>query len=91
MAKERAKRKVKEPEVFDAKRLEKELQREAKAVGLPENTAKVVSGRVAKKVAKWAENKSMITQSDLDRRIAQEAREYSQDLAYVYENRGKII
>ena len=77
--------------VFDQTELTKELKREARAVGLSENTTKVVSERVAGKVAKWVSDKDVVTQDDLYRRIAKEAKRYSQDLAYVYENRGKII
>lgn len=84
-------RKTKEPVVFDQTELTKELKREARAVGLSENTAKVVSERATEKVAKWVSDKEIITQDDLHRRIAKEVKQYSQDLAYVYENRGKII
>lgn len=84
-------RKTAKPTVFDQGELAKELKREARAVGLSEDTARVVSERVAEKVASWVSDKDVITQDDLHRRIAREVKQYSQDLAYVYENRGKII
>lgn len=65
--------------------------RDAKAVGLSKDSATLITKRVSKQIAKWIEDKELITQDDLYRRIAKETRQYSQDLAYVYENRDKII
>lgn len=84
-------RKQHQPEVFDQAALMKELKKEARAVGLSEATARVVAERVSQKVAKWLADKEIITQEDLQQKIAKEAKQYSRDLAYVYENRGKII
>lgn len=77
--------------VFNLEALESQLMRDAKAVGLSKDSATLITKRVSKQIAKWIEDKELITQDDLYRRIAKETRQYSQDLAYVYENRDKII
>lgn len=78
-------------EVFDLEVLENQLMRDAKAVGLSKDSVSLITKRVSKEIAKWVEDKEVITKDDLYRKIAKETRQYSQDLAYVYENRDKII
>lgn len=78
-------------EVFDLEVLENQLMRDAKAVGLSKDSVALITKRVSKEIAKWVKDKEVITKDDLYRKIAKETRQYSQDLAYVYENRDKII
>ncbi len=87
------KKKTKENDAqeFSAKQLTQDIYNSAMAVGLPEGAAKQIATQVANKVAGWVEKRSVITSDDLNRRIAAEAKNYNEDLAYVYENRGKII
>ncbi len=87
----RRKKHTKEAEVFDLKTLESQLMRDAKAVGLSKDSVALITKRVSREIAKWVEDKEVITKDDLYRKIAKETRQYSQDLAYVYENRDKII
>lgn len=77
--------------VFDRNELYEMLLRDAKAVGIPKGAAEVIAKSVVGKVTNWVETKPVITQDDLYRKIAKEAEKYNQDLAYVYQNRGKII
>lgn len=85
--------KQKKPEqaMFSEKGLQAEILRSALAAGIPEGAAIAIAEKVAKKTANWATTRAVITAEDLNRRVAQEAEKYSADLAYVYQNRGKII
>ena len=65
--------------------------REAKALRMPAGAAEVIASKVAEQVSKWAAKRPAVTVDDIYRRIAVEAEKYSADLAYVYQNRGKII
>lgn len=77
--------------VFDEKALKTQLMQEAKAVGLSKMTAEAVTENIILSTKKWVADKPVITEDDLNRAIARAAKRYSRDLAYVYENRGKII
>jgi len=77
--------------VFDKKALKVQIMQEAKAVGLSKMTAEMVTEKIILSIEKWVADKPIITEDDLNREIARAARRYSKDLAYVYENRGKII
>ena len=76
---------------FNEKNLRDDILKNAVAIGIPEGTAKAIAEKVATKTADWATTRAVITADDLSRRVAQEAEKYSADLAYVYQNRGKII
>lgn len=76
---------------FDETKLIKDIQKEAKSVNVPSDVAEVIAPKIAAAVAKWASKRSAITEADLNRRVTKEAEKYSADLAYVYQNRGKII
>lgn len=76
---------------FDEEKISKDILREAKAVGISDDVAKVIATKVVAAVTKWASKRPAITEADLHRRIAKEAEKYSANLAYVYQNRGKII
>ena len=80
-----------QPVTFSEKELREELLREAKALKIPAGAAEVVASKVTEQVSKWAVKRSVVTMDDIYRRIALEAEKYSTDLAYVYQNRGKII
>ncbi len=70
----------------------KDLMRQAKALNIPTaSTEKYIDG-IAEKVSKWAEARgNVITESDLNTEIAKLVKRYNSDLAFIYENRGKII
>lgn len=71
--------------------LEKQIICDAKGVGIPAGSAKMMAGQIAKKVLDWAEKRGTMTEADLYRQLAKESKKYSVDLAYVYENHDKII
>ena len=76
---------------FSKDKLKKELLREAKVQGIQPGSAEILAERVVLATEKWAKTQTMITENDLNRAVAKEAKKYNADLAYVYQNRGKII
>lgn len=76
---------------FSADELQKELLRELQALRVPSGTARAVADQVVKQVGQWVEKKPAVTMDDIYRKVAAEAEKYNPDLAYVYQNRGKII
>lgn len=76
---------------FDEEKLRENILVEARALGIPIESIRPVVDQVVRKVSDWVSTRSMVTELDLDRRIALEIKKYNKDLAYVYQNRGKII
>ena len=76
---------------FDENEITKDLKIDARAVGIPEGAAEVFVERTMKDAKKTLKNRSIITENDLKRAILKELKKYHADLAYVYENRDKII
>lgn len=81
----------KELPTIEFQALKQEILQEARVVRLPMGTAEVVAEKVAGQVVRWAGRRSAVTQADLNRQIAKEMQKYSPDLAYVFQNRDKII
>ena len=69
----------------------KQIICDAKGVGIPTGAARPMSEQIADKVLNWAKKRDAITEADLYRQLAKEAKKYNADLAYVYENHDKII
>lgn len=76
---------------FNEKSLSDDIFESAVAIGIPEGTAQAIAEKVTAKTATWVRTRAVITSDDLYRKVAQEAEKYSADLAYVYQNHGKII
>ena len=76
---------------FSPENLVKELKHDSKSLGLPENSTNLIIARVLESVLTWLENRDIITTSDLERVVGCELEKYSSDLAFVYQNRNKII
>ena len=76
---------------FDETEIIKNLKIDARAVGIPEGAAESFIERTLKDAKKSLKNRSVITEKDLSRVILKELKKYNADLAYVYENRDKII
>lgn len=71
--------------------IEEDLLREGRALKIAPETIQLIAARVIPKVLKWAERRTIVTQDDVERKLAAELQAYNEDLAYVYKNRGKII
>ncbi len=76
---------------FDPEQLRDDILREAKVVSIPSGMASDIAERVVRQVNDWAMRRSVITQDDLNRKVCSELAKYHADLAYVYQNRDKII
>jgi hypothetical protein len=76
---------------YNEKDLKKLLKTDAKALGIPSGAAEIFIERTLKSVEKSLKSKDLITESDLTRLVVHELKKYHADLAYVYQNRGKII
>ena len=87
------KRKPKVPATFtfDEEKLKTEILAEAKKLHIAESTAEMMTDKVVANVSKWAKKRAVVTLDDINRRVATEMAKYNADLAYVYQNRGKII
>lgn len=76
---------------FSKTTLKKDILKEAKVLKLPEASVKLYAEAVSEKVSAWAMKRGAVTQNDINRETAKEIKKYSKDLAFIYENRGKII
>lgn len=76
---------------FSKSRLEKDIAREGRVLGLHPGSTAVIAEKVADKVSAWAKSRSEITEDDLTRITARELARYNKDLSFVYKNRNKII
>ena len=76
---------------FNEREIISDLKINAKALGIPSGAADVFIDKVMKGAKKTLKNKKVITKQDLERAVLKELRIYNNDLAYVYENRDKII
>lgn len=79
------------PRVFSEDETYTEILLAAKGLNLPDGAVEPVAKKAVRSVARWVEKRSMITDDDLNQRLALELEKYYPDLAYVFKNRGKII
>lgn len=78
-------------EHFDEKTIKRELKIDARAIGIPSGAAEIFIEKTLENVKKQLNNKTIITNKDLERIIAKELKKYNADLAYIYKNRDTII
>ena len=76
---------------FNEREIISDLKINAKALGIPSGAANAFIEKIMKGAKKTLKGKQVITKNDLDRAVLKELRVYNNDLAYVYENRDKII
>ncbi len=85
------KQKKSQARTFSQEELKLAIMCEAKALSFSLPIAEMIAGNTAGAVAQWVMKRPAITEDDLNRRVAKEIAKYNDDLAYVYQNRGKII
>ena len=73
------------------KKTTRELKINMKALGIPSGSAEIFTEKIINSVQKSLKSKNIITEQDLNRLIAVEAKKYNADLAYVYKIHDKII
>ena len=76
---------------FDEKTLTRTLKIDARAIGIPSGAAESFINHTLKDAKKAIKAKPNFTEKELTRIIVTELKKYNKDLAYVYENRDKII
>lgn len=76
---------------LDIEALKKELKIDAKALSIPSGASNIFIEETIKNTKKSLGRKKIITENDLKRIVSKELKKYNYDLAYVYENRDKII
>ncbi|MBR3056279.1 hypothetical protein IKG64_03230 [Candidatus Saccharibacteria bacterium] len=78
-------------QLFDEKKLKRDLKIDARGVGIPVGAAEDFVERVVKDAQKSFGHRQIITEADLKRAVVKELKKYNADFAYVYQNRDKII
>ena len=76
---------------LDSSVIRERLLVDARAIGIPSGAAKTFANSVLANLQKSLANKTIITDRDLNRLIVKELKKYNPNLAYVYQNRDKII
>ena len=76
---------------FNQIKLKRELMIDARAVGIPSGAAEIFIDHSISSAIESLAKKSLITDQDLKNAIAKQLKKYHPDLAYVYQNRDKII
>ena len=76
---------------YDQTKIIKDLKIDARGIGIPEGAAEIFIKKTIKEATNSLKDRSIITESDLHRAILKELKKYNTDLAYVYQNRDKII
>ena len=76
---------------LDLKKIKKELKIDAASLDIPVGAAEIFIEKALKDASRQLKTKKIITENDLERTIAKELKKYHKDLAYVYQNRDKII
>lgn len=91
MKKRKMKKQVEAEVEFVPEKLRDYLLKEARVLGIPAGTAEVIAEKVTQKAEKWLELHKDPRCGELEQQILVELKKYSADLAYAYQNRGKII
>lgn len=76
---------------FNPEQLLSELKNEGKILNLHQGYIELISKKVIKNLNKWLEKKTIVTKNDINRKVVQELQKYHKDLAYLYQNRDKMI
>ena len=72
------------------KLIKKILKTERKIENIPELDAQTVEF-IVKKVVAWAEKKTIVTQSEFDKKLANEVKKFNTDLGFMIEQRNKLV
>lgn len=76
---------------FSEEELVQDILAEAKILHLHMGAAEMVARKTSAKVTAWASKRKTLTQTELSTRIARELAVYDPNLAFLYQNRDKII
>ena len=76
---------------FSKELVVKDILKQARALNIPQAAVEKYVDRVAEKVDGWVMARGKVTEDDINSIIAKEIKKYNRDIAFIYENRGKII
>jgi len=76
---------------LDDQAIIKVLKIDAKGLGIPTGAADTFIKKAISDALKNLQKKSIVTELDVKKAIIKELKKYHADLAYVFENRDKII
>ena len=72
-------------------KLIKKIQKtECKIENIPELDTQTIEF-IVKKVVSWAEKKTIVTQSEFDKKLANEVKKFNTDLGFMIEQRNKLV
>ena len=72
------------------KLIKKILKTECKIENIPELDTQTVEF-IVKKVVSWAEKKTIVNQSEFDKKLANEVKKFNTDLGFMIEQRNKLV
>ena len=72
------------------KLIKKILKTECKIENIPELDTQTVEF-IVKRVVSWAEKKTSVTQSEFDKKLANEVKKFNTDLGFMIEQRNKLV
>ena len=72
------------------KLIKKILKMECKIENIPELDTQTVEF-IVKRVVSWAEKKTIVTQSEFDKKLANEVKKFNTDLGFMSEQRNKLV
>ena len=72
------------------KLIKKILKTECKIENIPELDTQTVEF-IVKKVVSWTEKKTIVTQSEFDKKLANEVKKFNTDLGFMIEQRNKLV
>ena len=72
------------------KLIKKIIKTECKIENIPELDTQTVEF-IVKKVVSWAEKKTIVTQSEFDKKLANEVKKFNTDLGFMIEQRNKLV
>ncbi len=76
---------------FSRLKLKDDILREARVAKIPSGFAEKIADEVSHKIEKWLDNRPIVTKRSFDMAVVRELKKYNADLAYIFENHGKMI
>ena len=76
---------------YSSTALKQEIIKNARSLGLAENWAATIAEQTVKTVDAWVASRSIVTENDIRRVAYKKLKELNADVAYIYQNHGKIL
>jgi len=82
---------MKKAKIYSSAALKKQIMAEAKSLNIAEHWAEIIANKTVQHVDAWVKNRSIVTETDIDRIACSKLQELNPDLAYIHQNHGKIL